>query len=223
MNTTTITGHGVHGQQVTKELPAQGEIVVITTGTPRTGIRHTVARVTGWDTRSITGTEYGYYVVVAVAADGEELTDARFRPATAEEIAEYEAATAPAEVPFEIISDERAARLAHIAGCVKCRYSGQTGRSCHIGQELADADLRASHDLNRAPIIIRNRWGTRRAYWNAVSVLGELDHGGATLVKAPAGMIEAGRREAARQREESRQRLDALKAAGHRIGPPRRW
>lgn len=216
MNTTTITATGINGQRITKELPAEGEIVVITTGNPRVGIRHTVAKVTGFTTRSITGTGYAYYVTVAVAADGQELTDSRVRPATDEEIAQYQADTTPAEVPFEIVSEEEAAFRTHSAQCLTCRYFGQTGRACHQGRTIWEAAHRARHDLTRAPIIIENRWGVRSAHWDATLVIGKLDHAGDRLIQAPAGMIEAGRRELARQRKASAERLAARRASGRR-------
>lgn len=220
MNTTTITATGINGQRVTKELPAQGEIVVITTGNPRVGIRHTVAKVTGYTTRPITGTGYAYYAVTATAADGQELTDTRVRPATADEAAQYAADTAPAEVPFEIVSDEDAAHRAHCAACVTCRYSGETGRSCDQGMKLWQAAARASHDLTRAPIITRNRYGVSRAHWNALNAIAEVGINGGEIIKAPAGMIEAGHAENARQMAASRARLAARRASGQ--GPRRR-
>jgi hypothetical protein len=219
MNTTTITGHGVGGQRVTKELPAEGEIIVITTGSTKTRTwRQTTARVTGWDTRSITGTGFCYYVVVAVSATGETLADSRVRPATAEEAAEFAAATAPAEVPFEIIPAEVAAHRDHSAACIVCRYSGETGRSCDEGMKLWEAAHRARRDLDRAPIVTMNRWGTRKAHWNAMSALAEIGINGGEIIQAPAGMIEAGRAEQARELAAAR----ARRASGARPRRPRR-
>jgi hypothetical protein len=209
MNTNTITGQGVNGQQVTKELPAQGEIIVMTTGTPRTGIRHQAAKVTGYTTRAITGTEFCYYVIVAVTATGEELADTRYRPATADEAAAF---TPAADAPAEIVPAETTARLAHIAACRVCLVSGESGRVCPEGIQLADAERRARRDLTRAPIITVNRWGTRRAHWDAASALAEVAFNGGEIIQAPAGMIEAGRREQARQRAEADARHAALPA-----------
>lgn len=214
---TTITATGINGQAITKELATKGDIVVITTGTPRTGIRHTTAKVTGFTTRSITGTEYAYYVTVAVTADGEELTDTRVRPATPEEAAEYEAATAPAaEVPSEIVPAEHTALLAHTAACITCRVAVDTGRYCDEGHALWQAAYYARNSLDRAPIVTVNRYGRRTAHWNAHHALGEMDMG-AKLVKAPAGMIET----ALRERAEAKAKRDAERAAWVAAGRPR--
>lgn len=190
---TTITATGLQGQSVTKELPAQGEIVVITTGsTKNRTYRQTVARVTGFATRSITGTDYAYYVTTAVSATGETLTDSRVRPATAQEITEFEAATAT-EVPFEMVSAEQAASSAHITACVKCRNSGETGHNCPEGMKLWAAAHHVHHDVDAAPITTVNRWGRTKGHWSALSAIAEVGINGGEITKAPAGMIEAGR------------------------------
>ncbi|MFF9265814.1 hypothetical protein [Streptomyces longwoodensis] len=209
MNTTTITGQGVSGQQVTKELPAQGEIVVLTLSSRRTGTRHETVKVTGYDTRAITGTGFCYYVVVGVTATGEELADHRYRPATADEAAAF---TPAADAPAEIIPAETTARLAHSTACRVCRVSSETGRVCPEGIQLADAERRARHDLTRAPIITVNRWGARRAHWDAASALADLAFNGGEIIQAPAGMIEAGRREQARQAQQLREQAAARPA-----------
>lgn len=215
MNTTTITATGVNGQTVRKELAAKGEIVVITTGTPRTGIRHTVAKVTGWDTRSITGTGYSYYVTTAVAADGEELTDTRVRPATDAEAAAYDADTTPAaEAPSEIVPAEHTALVAHETGCLTCRVASSSGRYCAEGMRLWNAAHTARHDFDRAPIITVNRYGRRHCFWNAHEALGEVGINGGEILKAPAGMIETARREQAQAKAERDARMAAWRAAG---------
>jgi len=169
--------------------------VVITTGTPRTGIKHTVAKVTGYTFKAITGTEFGRYLINATTATGETLTDTRVRPATAAEAAEFEAPAA--EVASEIVPAEQTALIAHSDNCITCRVGAETGRYCDEGMRLWAAAHRARHDFNRAPIITENRYGHRKAFWNAHTALSEIGINGGEIVKAPAGMIEAARREQA--------------------------
>lgn len=213
MNTTTITGTGIGGRKATIELPEVGEAVVITTGTAKNRtLRHVTAEVIGHTPRVIPGTEFQVWQVVARAADGEVITDTRFRPATEDEAA--------ALAPAEIVPAEVAASLAHDANCPTCSIAGETGRHCDQGMKLWTAAHRARRDVNAAPIVTENRYGRRKAHWSGESALSETGLNGGRIIKAPAGMIEAARRKQAADLERLRQESAARRAAGtHR---PRR-
>ncbi|MEU6932857.1 hypothetical protein AB0A05_27285 [Streptomyces sp. NPDC046374] len=100
MNTTTYIGHGLHGERRNVELPAVGTVVRMTTGSTRTRTLRTVTgEVVDHRMKGIGGTEWGYWVIVVRTADGElvEDTPRRTEQATAEEIAEFEAAGTAAD------------------------------------------------------------------------------------------------------------------------------
>ncbi|MFC4328375.1 hypothetical protein ACFPC0_11105 [Streptomyces andamanensis] len=214
MKTTPIISTGVNGQKAVKELPAVGEIVVITTGNPRVGIKHTVARVTGHALRTIPGTDFCRYVIEAVTTTGEALEGTRYTEATAEQIAEFPA-DATAETPTRIVSHEEDALLTHSTACLTCRVSAETGRHCTEGMKLWNAYHRTLHDLTRAPVIAVDRHGNRRAFWDAESALAQIGLFGGKIVQAPAGMIEAAER-AQGARAAARRAERAARAAARR-------
>lgn len=202
MNTTTYTGTGVNGQAVRKELADKGEIVVVTTGTPKTGgLRRLTGEVVGHTARTITGTQFFVWETVVRTAEG-EITDTRIRPATAAEAAEFTAA--PAADAVEIECPEDTAHGVHVATCIDCR----PGRACAEGMALWTARHDAQH-WTRTPIVVATANGGRHGFWSMEAALAKVAISGGEVIKAPAGMMEA----VARKREARRLELDARRAA----------
>jgi hypothetical protein len=123
----------------------------------------------------------------------------------------------------EVLNPAEVAHREHAAACRVCSTSGETGRYCEQGSELY-RELLASRGAGVAPIVTVDRYGRRSGHWSALSALAEVGRNGGEIVKAPAGVIEAGRAFQARELEEARARRAARRASGAaRVRPPRRY